>query len=87
MSKYKRLPKANWELFYELFRKLMNKTSLPIASPTQVGCVKIGEGLSMVGDTLVCTITPSISADDVIFENFTDQDVQDIFKEGYNNGI
>ena len=35
----------------------------------------------MVSDTLVCTITPSISADDVVFEAFTEQDVQDVFKE------
>jgi len=81
MSKYKRLPKDNWDLFSELFKKSIAKPSLPIASSTQLGCVKIGEGLTMVGDTLVCTITPSISADDVVFEAFTEQDVQDIFKE------
>jgi len=81
MSKYKRLSKDNWELFSELFKKSIIKNSLPIASSTQLGCVKIGEGLTMVGDTLVCTSTPSISDDDVVFETFTEQDVQDVFKE------
>ena len=36
MSKYKRLSKDNWELFSELFKKSINKNSLPIASSTQL---------------------------------------------------
>lgn len=81
MSTYKRLPKENWNLFYELFKKRMSNNSLPIASSTQVGVVKIGEGLDMVGDTLICTISSS-GSESIVFEDFTSQDVQDIFKEG-----
>lgn len=80
MSGYKRLPKDNWELFSELFKKRMSDNSLPIASSTRLGAVKIGEGLDMVGDTLICTLSSS-GSESIIFENFTEQDVQDIFKE------
>lgn len=84
MSIYKKLPKENWELFSILFKRAFSSStgSLPIASPTKLGCVKIGSGLEMIGETLTCTLTPVAHADDIIFEDFTEQDVQDIFKEG-----
>ena len=84
MSTYKKLSKENWELFSWLFKRALSSSSqsIPIASSTQLGCVKIGSGLKMEGDTLICTISPSVHADDVIFEDFTEEDVQDIFKEG-----
>lgn len=81
MIQHKRLPKSNWELFSFLFKHYMSKQLvLPMASATEAGCVKIGDGLTIIDGKLTCTLTGSSS--DIAFEDFTENDVKEVFQEG-----